>query len=115
MRQETFTAYRHRLVSAAEGRVLEVGVGSGLNFRHYSERARQVVGIDPSPNLLSMARQSLRNGAVAAPIELMQASAEAIPLTDGSMDTVITTWTLCTIPNIMQALAEMRRVLKPHG
>src|SRR3989441_9690695 len=115
MRQGNLATYRQRLLSAAEGRILEIGVGSGHNFRYYSERANHVTGIDPSPKLLSMARETIRSRALPFPVELLQASAEAIPLRSGSLDTVVTTWTLCTIPNVTSALAEMCRVLKPDG
>jgi ubiquinone/menaquinone biosynthesis C-methylase UbiE len=115
MRQGNLATYRQRLVSAAEGRILEIGVGSGHNFRYYSERADHVIGLDPSPKLLSMARETIRSRALPFPVELLQASAEAIPLRSGSLDTVVTTWTLCTIPNVTSALAEMCRVLKPDG
>lgn len=92
MRQEPFAAYRRRVVPVAEGRVLEIGVGSGLNLPFYTERATQVIGLDPSPKLLSMARRS--TDGVTVPIELLEASAEAIPLEDDTVDTVLTTWTL---------------------
>ena len=115
MRQGNLATYRQRLVSAAEGRILEIGVGSGHNFRYYGERADHVIGLDPSPKLLSMARETIRSRAFPFPVELLQASAEAIPLRSGSLDTVVTTWTLCTIPNVTSALAEMCRVLKPDG
>ena len=115
MRQGNLATYRQRLVWAAEGRILEIGVGSGHNFRYYSERADHVIGLDPSPKLLSMARETIRSRALPFPVELLQASAEAIPLRSGSLDTVVTTWTLCTIPNVTSALAEMCRVLKPDG
>ncbi len=115
MRQGNLATYRQRLLSAAEGRILEIGVGSGHNFRYYSERANHVIGLDPSPKLLSMARETIRSRALPFPVELLQASAEAIPLRSGSLDTVVTTWTLCTIPNVTSALAEMCRVLKPDG
>ncbi len=115
MRQGNLATYRQRLLSAAEGRILEIGVGSGHNFRYYSERADHVIGLDPSPKLLSMARETIRSRALPFPVELLQASAEAIPLRSGSLDTVVTTWTLCTIPNVTSALAEMCRVLKPDG
>ena len=115
MRQGNLATYRQRLLSAAEGRILEIGVGSGHNFRYYSERANHVIGLDPSPKLLSMARETIRSQAFLFPVELLQASAEAIPLRSGSLDTVVTTWTLCTIPNVTSALAEMCRVLKPDG
>ena len=112
MRQDTFSAYRRRLVPAARGRVLEIGIGSGLNLPLYAETARHVVGIDPSPRLLAMARQVTR---AAVPIDLLEGSAEALPFEDESIDTVVTTWTLCTIPDVAGALSEMRRVLKPSG
>ena len=115
MRQGNLATYRQRLLSAADGRILEIGVGSGHNFRYYSERANHVIGLDPSPKLLSMARETIRSQAFPFPVELLEASAEAIPLRSGSLDTVVTTWTLCTIPNVTSALAEMCRVLKPDG
>jgi ubiquinone/menaquinone biosynthesis C-methylase UbiE len=113
MRQNTFLAYRRRLVPAAQGRVLEIGVGSGLNLPLYTDAADHVVGLDTSPRLLSMARQVHQSGARSP--ELIEGSAEALPLEDHSIDTVVTTWTLCTIPDVHAALREMRRVLKPSG
>lgn len=113
MRQKVFAAYRERVVPAADGRVLEIGVGSGLNLAFYAETAKRVVGLDPSPKLLSLARGAIDGAAL--PIELLEASAESIPLEDKSIDTVVTIWTLCTIPDVTRALAEMRRVLRPDG
>ena len=113
MRQKQLLPFRQRIVGAAEGRVLEVGVGSGLNFPIYGASVTSVIGLEPSPELLRMARP--RAMAAAIPVALLDASAEAIPLDRGSIDTVVTTWTLCTIPNAQRALAEMRRVLKPVG
>ena len=72
-----------------------------------------IVGLDPSARLLSMARR--RADRVNAPVELMQGSATAIPLGDASVDTLVMTWTLCSIPDPLAALDEMRRVLKPGG
>ena len=114
MRQDTFSAYRRRVVPAAHGRVLEIGVGSGLNLPFYASAVSRVIGLDPSSKLLSMARNVSRS-AVAPSIELIQGSAEAIPLEDRSVDTVVTTWTLCTIPDVRDALGEMRRVLRRDG
>jgi ubiquinone/menaquinone biosynthesis C-methylase UbiE len=113
MRQSTLAEYRRRLVAAAEGCVLEVGVGSGLNLPYYGEGITHVIGLDPSPKLLSMARQAINPTRPSA--ELLEASAEAIPLEHKSIDTVVTAWTLCTIPDVTRALGEMRRVLKPDG
>jgi ubiquinone/menaquinone biosynthesis C-methylase UbiE len=113
MRQRQLLPFRQRVIGAAEGRVLEIGIGSGLNFPLYGGAVKSVIGLEPSSELLNMARP--RAEAAAAPITLFDASAETIPLDSGSIDMVITTWTLCTIPNAVQALAEMRRVLRPGG
>jgi ubiquinone/menaquinone biosynthesis C-methylase UbiE len=113
MRQEALLPFRQRVVSAAEGRVLEVGIGSGLNLPLYGPAVRTVIGLDPSEELLRMARE--RAAAAPVPVELLEASAEAVPLDAASIDTVVTTWTLCTIPDANRALGELRRVLKPGG
>jgi len=113
MRQESFAPYRNRVVSGAKGRVLEVGIGSGLNLSHYEESTDQVIGIDPSEKLLSMAAHAVRRPSLR--VTFLKGSAETIPLEDASIDTVVTTWTLCTIPDVTTALSEMCRVLKPDG
>lgn len=113
MRQRQLAKYRHEVVAAASGRALEVGVGSGLNFPHYSKQVKIVFGIDPSPLLLAIARR--RAAAAGVGVALVQGSATAIPLADHSVDTVVMTWTLCSIPEPLTALREMRRVLKPGG
>ncbi len=113
MRQQNLAAYRSRIVPAAEGRVLEIGIGSGLNLPFYSRKAEHVIGLDPSPKLLSMARRAARPAL--GPVEFIEGSAEAIPLEDGTVDTVLTTWTLCSIPDAPRSLGEMCRVLKPGG
>jgi len=113
MRQRNLAAYRNRVVPAAEGRVLEIGIGSGLNLPFYTQKAKLVIGLDPSPKLLSKARRAAHP--VSSLVEFVEGSAEAIPLEDGSVDTVVTTWTLCSIPDAPRSLREMRRVLKPGG
>lgn len=113
MRQERFAEYRGRVVPAAEGRVLEVGIGSGLNLPFYSRNVRQVIGLDPSSRLLEMARRTQRLEPRLA--ELVKASAEAVPLEDASVDTVVMTWTLCSVPDTQRALEDLRRVLRPSG
>lgn len=113
MRQRNLVPYRTRLISEAEGRVLEIGIGSGLNLPHYSARAERVIGLEPSPKLLAMTRKAAQRASV--PLELIESTAEAIPLYNRSIDTVVTTWTMCSIPDVQRALGEMRRVLKPTG
>jgi ubiquinone/menaquinone biosynthesis C-methylase UbiE len=113
MRQKNLAAYRARIIPAAEGRVLEIGIGSGLNLPFYSRNVARVIGLEPSPRLLAMARRVERTGN--GPMEFIEGSAEAIPLQDASVDTVVTTWTLCSIPDALGALHDMRRVLRPGG
>ena len=113
MQQKHLTKYRRAVVAGARGRVLEIGVGSGLNFSLYGKDAELVYGIDPSPQLLAIARR--RAAASPIPVELLLGSATAIPLEDSAVDTVVMTWTLCSIPDPLAALREMRRVLKPNG
>ncbi len=113
MRQDMLLPFRQRVIGAAEGRVLEIGIGSGLNLPLYGPAVRSVIGLEPSPELLRMARE--RAAAAPVPVELLEASAETLPLDTESVDTVVTTWTLCTIPDAHRALAEVRRVLRPGG
>ena len=113
MRNKRLRPYRERVAGAAEGRVLDVGIGSGLNLPFYARQAREIFGLDPSPRLLARTRK--RAPRIAAPVHLLEGSAERIPLADRSMDTVVLTWTGCSIPDVATALGEMRRVLKPGG
>ena len=104
MRRRDLAAYRSRVVPSAAGRVLEIGTGSGLNLPFYSHNVEYLIGLDPSPKLLSMVR---RNQQLDTPlVELIEGSAEAIPLENHSVDTVVTTWTLCSIPDAARALRE---------
>jgi ubiquinone/menaquinone biosynthesis C-methylase UbiE len=111
MRNRQLLPYRERVVGMAGGRVLEIGVGSGLNLPFYRSAVREMLALEPSPQLIAMARRTR----APMPVTFMAASAEAIPLDDASIDTVVTTWTLCTIPRALDALGEMRRVLGPGG
>lgn len=111
---EVMQAQRERIVPRASGRVLEVGIGPGHNLAYYDpSRVEHVTGIDPSEPLLRRARE--RSGAVNFPVELVALGGEEIPLPDASVDTVLVTFTLCTIPGVEQSLAQMRRVLRPGG
>jgi ubiquinone/menaquinone biosynthesis C-methylase UbiE len=112
MRHADFEPYRRRVTGAADGRVLEIGVVWGVNLMLYRSTTC-VVGVDPSIRLLSMARAATRDRSRS--IDLVGGSAEAIPLPDRSVDTVVSTWTLCSVPDLPRALGEVRRVLKPGG
>jgi ubiquinone/menaquinone biosynthesis C-methylase UbiE len=111
--------YRQRVIGGATGRVLEIGVGSGLNLPLYSDGVEEVIGIDISPQLLAMAERaaSLQSQRRQLRVQLIEASAENLPSTiaDGSVDTVVVTWALCSIPNVEAALAEAHRVLRRNG
>jgi ubiquinone/menaquinone biosynthesis C-methylase UbiE len=113
MQQKQMRPYRERIGQAATGRTLDVGIGSGLSLAFYGERTRQIVGIDPSAELLRFARK--RADKVSIPVELLRGSAEAVPLEDQSVDTIVTTFTLCSVGDAAKALSEMRRVLRPGG
>ena len=113
MGQAQLRPFRQRVIGGAAGKVLEIGLGSGLNLPLYGSNVRSVIGVEPSAELLAMAERQV--GRARIPVELLEASAETLPLEASSIDTAVTTWTLCTIPDAVQALREVRRVLKPGG
>ncbi len=105
---------RKKIVPLASGDVLEIGFGSGLNLPHYdAATVNRLWALDPAREMLDLARGAL----AASPlrVELLEASAEDIPLPDASVDTVLMTYALCTIPDAPRAVRESRRVLKPGG
>lgn len=113
MSREHAARLRAAHIPAARGVVLEAGIGSGLNIPFYSSAVTKLYGIDPSVELLAMAREKVL--AAPFPIELITGSAEHVPLLGESIDTVVITWSLCSIGDAPAALGEMRRVLKPGG
>ena len=113
MRNRELLPYRERVLSSARGRVLEIGIGSGLNLPFYGSRVDEILGLEPAERLVTMAQRAA--GRFKTPVTLMTGSAEAILIDDHSIDTVVTTWTLCSIADAVGALREMRRVLKPGG
>lgn len=113
-RQKDVAKQRSKVVPRAAGRVLEVGIGSGLNLPFYDPaKVTRVWGVDPSCELRSIAREK----AVDLPfdVDFIGLSGEDIPLDNHSADTVVVTYTLCSIPDVQKALTEMNRVLKPGG
>jgi len=105
---------RAKIVPFALGSVLEVGFGSGLNLPFYDKaKVRRVWALDPSGELWGMARERVRGAGF--PVEFLKAAAEEIPLPDRSADTVLVTFTLCTVPDVSRTLREIARVLKPGG
>lgn len=105
---------RAKVVPLAHGEVLELGIGTGLNAKHYdAARVSRVVGIDPSEESWQLAQPAVLHSEVV--IEYCKGSAEDIPLATDSIDTAVITYTLCTIPDPGRALAEVIRVLRPSG
>lgn len=109
-----FFTQRRELIPRAHGKILEVGMGSGLNLPHYlPHQVEQFWGLEPSTRLTARARS--RIDAVDFSVKLLEQPGEAIPLPDQSIDCVVMTYTLCTIPDYRSALQQIRRVLKPGG
>jgi SAM-dependent methyltransferase len=114
MKNPEMSRLRAAWIPRANGHVLEVGIGSGLNLPFYSADVRRIYGVDPSAELQPLA--SRRAAAVSVAVDLLHQSAEKeLPLQSSTIDSAVVTWTLCSIPNSTDALAEIRRVLKRNG
>lgn len=113
MHNSEATRFRARLVPGARGVTLEVGIGSGLNLPFYGGRVARLLAVDPSEALLRFAQKRARNRSF--PVTLICHTGEALPLADASVDTVLFSFALCTIPDPLRALREARRVLKVSG
>ncbi len=104
---------RQQVVPMARGDVLEIGLGTGRNIPYYDPtKVSRIVGVDPALRMHTLARKRVKRSGVT--VDLMGLSAEKLPTDDATFDTVVCTFTLCTIPDPAAALAEMRRVLKPE-
>ncbi len=109
-----FARQRERIVPEAEGVVLELGLGTGLNLPFYNpEKVTKVIGVDPGVSLLKKAKNNIQQ--VPFDVEILCESAEVMPLEDNMFDSAMVTYTFCSIPDAEAALAEVRRVLKPNG
>ena len=105
---------RAQIVPQASGRVLEIGIGTGLNLSFYdAKKVSTIVGVDPAAQMQGLARQ--RAAAIDIPVEMIALELGQIQAADASFDSIVCTFTLCTIPDPLAALQEMRRVLKPGG
>ncbi len=112
--RKTFDYQRKKVVPLARGRILEIGMGSGLNLPFYNpSQVEHLYGLEPSKALRKIAQKNAAG--LSFPVGFIDLPGEEIPLETHSMDTVLVTYTLCTIPDIHQALSQMRRVLKPGG
>src|SRR5207302_2204208 len=113
MNTKAIREQRTQTLEHVNGDVLEIGFGSGLNLPHYPSTVTKIVGVDPSHTAAQLARK--RIAASPFTVEFVGLSAEKIPVADASFDSVVTTFTLCTIPDVGNALREMHRALKPGG
>ena len=113
LRGGEFARPRARVAAGLEGEVLEIGFGSGLNIPHYPAGVKRVWAVDPAAAGRKLAAG--RAAACAVPIEYVGTDAQVLPAGDASVDNVLSTWTLCTIPDANRALAEIVRVLRPGG
>jgi len=113
MSGEVFQRLRSELLKDARGEVLEIGFGTGLNLPHYSRNISRLSIVDPARMLTDKVRK--RMAQIPFPIHVEHSTAEALPYPDRKFDSVVSTWTLCTILDAKKALREIRRVLKPTG
>ena len=105
--------HRDELLAGLSGRVIEVGAGAGSNFAHYPATVEEVVAVEPEPYLIKQARAAAARADVR--IEVLDGVADHLPVDDCSFDAAVACLVLCTVPDQMRALAEMRRVLRPGG
>ena len=113
MAGEEFRRLRTESLSHVHGEVLELGIGTGLNLPHYPKTITWLHAIDPANLLPKIVME--RSAGQSFPIRIQHLTAESLPYNDDSFDFVVSTWTLCTIPDLIKALREVRRVLKPNG
>ncbi len=113
MSGQELSGYRQSLLASVGGEVLEIGFGTGLNMPYYGDGVTSLTAIDPNEGMAQLAAQRVQSSTV--DVNLQTANAEALPMVSERFDAVVCTWTLCSIPNIEQALAEVFRVLKPGG
>ena len=113
MSQPAFMAARAELLEPVKGDVLEIGFGTGLNLGYYPETVDTLTTVDVNPGVHRLAEKRLAKTRLPVKFELV--SGERLPMPDNSYDAVVSTWTLCSIPDVVSALREIRRVLKPEG
>jgi ubiquinone/menaquinone biosynthesis C-methylase UbiE len=105
--------HRDELLAGLSGRIIEVGAGNGLNFAHYPRDVEEVVAVEPEPHLRKLASEAALGSPV--PVTVLAGTADALPLEDTSCDAAVASLVLCSVPDQGEALAELRRVIKPGG
>lgn len=113
MEQSGFAEKRDQLLVGISGRVVEVGAGNGMNFPHYPAEVMHVVAVEPEPRLRQIAEENAKQAPV--PVEVVDGTADALPIDDASVDAAVASLMLCTVPDVPAALTELRRVIRPGG
>jgi ubiquinone/menaquinone biosynthesis C-methylase UbiE len=114
MSGESFANYRKAVLADASGDVLEIGFGTGLNLAYYpSDKVRQITTVDVNPGMNKIAQKRIAVNPI--PVDFQVLNGESLPMADGTFDTVVSTWTLCSIQQLDRAISEIYRVLKPGG
>jgi ubiquinone/menaquinone biosynthesis C-methylase UbiE len=113
MDRESLNRIRREILSAASGEVLEIGFGTGVNLSYYPSEVRKITTVDPNPGMTARAQK--RIDASSMSVDTRTLTAEVLPMPDNSFDTVVSTMTLCSIPDVVRAVGEVYRVLKPGG
>jgi ubiquinone/menaquinone biosynthesis C-methylase UbiE len=105
--------YRQEVLAQVQGEVLEIGFGTGLNLPYYPKRIRKITTVDPNPGVNQLAQKRIQESSMMVDHRVL--SGEQLPMADNTFDSVVSTWTLCSIANVDQAIQEIYRVLKPGG
>lgn len=113
MSDATLAKYRQELLAEVQGEVLEIGFGTGLNLTYYPSHIRKITTVDVNPGMGALAEKRIRNSGMT--VENLVLDSKNLPMADNTFDSVVSTWTLCSIADVEQALQEIKRVLKPGG
>ena len=109
----TFNKYRQEVLAKVEGEVLEIGFGTGLNLSFYPDAINEIITVDNNPGVHKLAQKRIDKSSITVDHRIL--SGENLPMSDNSFDSVVSTWTLCSIEKVEQAVNEIHRVLKPGG
>lgn len=109
----TFNQYRQEVLAEVEGEVLEIGFGTGLNLSFYPDEINQIITVDNNPGVHKLAQKRIEKSSITVDHRIL--SGENLPMADNTFDSVVSTWTLCSIEKVEQAVKEIHRVLKPGG
>ncbi len=113
MSDPNLAKYRQEVLADVQGEVLEIGFGTGLNLSYYPENIQKIIAIDANPGVNALAQKQIQASSITVDYRVL--NGENLPMADNTFDSVVSTWTLCSIANVEQALQEIYRVLKPGG